>query len=84
MQNLVPLILIGFLIYFIFLRKGGRGGIGCCGGHGSDGGHVSDKGEKVNTMEATQPHNDKVIDLQEGKDYVFLPVKNEASPFEKK
>lgn len=77
MQNLAPLILIGFFIYFIFLRKGARGGMGCCGGHGSHGGHASDKEKKANSKQASQPHDEKVIDLQEGTDYDFLPVKNE-------
>jgi len=30
MGNLLPLIIVGFLVYLVFFRKGG---MGCCGGH---------------------------------------------------
>ena len=87
MQNLIPLIFIGFFIYLIFSRKGG---MGCCGGHGSheDHGnhgdhedHHSDKDKKVITEPVTQMRDDKVIDLLEGRDYVLLPLKDDERRF---
>lgn len=84
MQNLFPLILIGLFIYLIFGRKGGMGGMGgmgCCGGHGghSDhGDHSSDKEKEVKSEPVSQMQDEKVIDLQEGKDYVFMPVKDDS------
>jgi len=36
MQNIIPLILGAFVVYFLFFRKGGMG-MGCCGSHGSHG-----------------------------------------------
>ena len=71
MQNLIPLIFIGFFIYLIFSRKGGMGGMGCCGGHGGHGGHEdqdnhdshsSDKEIKRNYRQmAHEHHPDKAI-----------------------
>ena len=90
MQNLIPLIFIGFFIYLIFSRKGGMGGMGCCGGHGGHGGHEdqdnhdshsSDKEKIVNSEPVSQLQDEKVIDLQEGKDYVFIPVKDDSRRF---
>jgi hypothetical protein len=90
MQNLIPLILIGFFIYLIFFRKGGMGGMGgmgCCGGHGGHGGHEdqgnhsghsSDKEKKANSELVSQMQDDNVIDLQEGRDYVSLPAKDDS------
>ena len=77
MQNLIPLLFIGFLVYLMFSRKGGTGGMGCCGGHGAHGDHSSDKEKKVNSEPASQMPDEKVIDLREGTDYVFLPVKDD-------
>lgn len=83
MQSLIPLILVGFFIYLIFSRKGGMGGMGCCGGHGghedqgNHGDHSSNKEKKINLKPGSQMHDEKVIDLQEGTDYVFLPVKDD-------
>jgi hypothetical protein len=84
MQNLIPLIFIGFFIYLIFSRKGGMGGMGCCGGHGGHGDHgdhSSDKEKKVNSEPVSQLQDEKVIDLQEGKDYVYIPVKDDERRF---
>jgi len=90
MQNLIPLILIGFFIYLIFSRKGGMGGMGCCGGHGSheDHGnqgdnedHHSEKEKKVISEPVSQMQDDKVIDLLEGRDYVLLPLKDDERRF---
>ena len=84
MQNLIPLIFIGFIIYLIFSRKGGMGGMGCCGGHsdhedhGNHNDHSSDKVIKANSGAVTQVQDETVIDLQEGKDYVFIPVKDDS------
>jgi hypothetical protein len=54
------------------------GGMGCCGGHG---GHPSDKEKKVNSEPVAQMQDEKVIDLQEGKDYVYIPVKDDERRF---
>ncbi|UCD78234.1 MAG: hypothetical protein JSW26_22925 [Desulfobacterales bacterium] len=84
MQNVIPLIFIGFFIYLIFSRKGGMGGMGCCGGHGGhedQGSHrdrSSDKEKKVNSEPVSQTQDEKVIDLLEGKDYVLIPVKDDS------
>jgi len=87
MQNLIPLIFVGLFIYLIFSRKGGMGGMGCCGGHGGHSGHedhgnhsdhTSNKENKTNPEAVTQMQDDTVIDLQEGKDYVFIPVKDDS------
>jgi len=83
MQNLIPLIFVGLFIYLIFSRKGGMGGMGCCGGHGGheDHGNHSDqssnKENKANSGSVTQMQDETVIDLQKGKDYVFMPVKDD-------
>ena len=83
MQNLISLIIIGFFIYLIFSRKGGMGGMGCCGGHGGHGGHEDqgnhnghspDKEKKAISESVSQMQDENVIDLHEGKDYVFIPV----------
>ena len=87
MQNLIPLIFIGFFIYLIFSRKGGMGGMGCCGGHGGHGGHgdhgehSADKEKKVNSETVAQIQEEKVIDLHEGTDYVLLPAKDDERRF---
>jgi len=83
MQNLIPLIFIGFFIYLIFSRKGGMGGMGCCGGHGGHGDHgehgehSADKEKKVNSEPDSQMREEKVIDLRKGKDYVYIPFKDD-------
>ena len=78
MQNLIPLIFIGFFVYLIFSRKGG---MGCCGGHGIHRDHTSEKEAKQNSESVFQVHDEKVIDLQEGTDYIFLPVKDDERQF---
>ncbi len=77
MQNLIPLVFIGFFIYLIFSRKGGMGGMGCCGGHGTRDGHSS--GREKNTMErpSARSSDAKVVDLHEGVDYMLLPAEDE-------
>jgi hypothetical protein len=78
MQNLIPLIFIGFFIYLIFSRNGG---MGCCGGHGAHRDQSSDKQNKSDSEPDSQMQDDKVIDLHEGKDYVFLHVKDDERRF---
>ena len=81
MQNLIPLLLIGFFIYLIFSRKGGMGGMGCCGRNGAHGDRSSEKENKSDSGTVSRMQDDKVIDLQEGTDYVFVPTKdNERRP----
>ena len=73
MQNLIPLILIGFVMYFIFFRKGG---MGCCGGHGS---HETKRQLDANSLSddhSRDDHIEKVIDLQND-EYVILPVRKD-------
>jgi len=86
MQNLIPLIFVGFFIYLIFSRKGGMGGMGCCGGHGGHGGHedqdshggrASGKEKRTISEPVSQMQDDSVIDLHEGKDYVLIPVEED-------
>ena len=77
MQNLIPLLLIGFLVYLIFSRKGGMSGMGCCGGHSAHGDHSSEKENKSDSETVSRMQDDKVIDLQEGRDYVLLPAKDD-------
>ena len=77
MQNLIPLLLIGFFIYLIFSRKGGMGGMGCCGGHSDHGYHSSEKEKKSDSETVSRTQDKKVIDLQEGTDYVFIPSKDQ-------
>ena len=90
MQNLISLIIIGFFIYLIFSRKGGMGGMGCCGGQGGHGGHEdqgnhnghpSDKEKEAISEPGSQMQDENVIDLHEGKDYVFIPVKDDSNRF---
>ncbi len=63
MQNLLPLILIGFFMYLIFFRKGG---MGCCGGHSSHepkrhrDGHLSSD----DFFRDEHTHTGEVIDLR--------------------
>ena len=67
MQNILPLIFIGFFIYLIFSRKGG--GIGCCGGHGSSEHRPQ---QDSNSGDRSQGHMEKVIDLRKD-EYTVLP-----------
>ena len=66
MQNILPLILIGFFVYLIFSR---RGGMGCCGGHGpNEHKHHQDS----NPGDLSRDRVAKVIDLRKD-EYTVLP-----------
>jgi len=67
MQNLLPLILIGFFVYLIFSRKGG--GMGCCGGHGSS---EHKPHQDSRTHDLSHDRMEKVIDLRKD-EYTVLP-----------
>lgn len=72
MQNLLPLILIGFIVYLIFSRKGG---MGCCGGHGHSS-HEPRKQHDRHLYSDDFPRDDrmeKVIDLRKD-EYTILPA----------
>lgn len=73
MQNLLPLILIGFFVYLIFFRKGG--GMGCCGGH-SHSSHEPRRQHDRHLYSDDFPQEDrmqKVIDLRKD-EYTILPA----------
>ncbi len=78
MQNLLPLILIGFIIYRIFSRKGG---MGCCGGHGS---HELKRHQDVRSDDLN-PENrtEQVIDLRRD-EYTVLSSNNDQGILEHK
>ena len=59
MQSLIPLLLVGFVVYLVFFRKGG--GMGCCGGHGS---HETDGQGKMDSENPSSKTGEKVIDLK--------------------
>lgn len=69
MQNLLPLIIIVAVVYFLFLRKGG---MGCCGGHTT---HESGGTREVHAGRATGQKDD-VVDLRED-EYTILPSKKD-------
>jgi len=60
MQNLIPLLLIGFIVYLILSRRG-RGGMGCCGGHSPD---EHKQQQHSNSGDLSQDRMEKVIDLR--------------------
>ncbi len=66
MQNLLPLIFIGLLVYLIFSRKGG---MGCCGGHES---HEPKRHQDGHSGDLPQDRMEKVIDLRMD-EYTVLP-----------
>ena len=73
MQNLLPLILIGFIVYRIF---SGKGGMGYCGGHGS---HEPKRQQNALPHSGDLSRDDrmeKVIDLNKD-EYAILPVRND-------
>jgi len=72
MQNLLPLILIGFFVYLIFFRKGG--GMGCCGRHSS---HKPKRHQDGHSHSGDLPQDrmEKVIDIRKD-EYTILPAKN--------
>lgn len=72
MQNLLPLILIGFLVYFIFSRKGG---MGCCGGHSS---HEPKRHQDGHSHAGDLPQDrmEKVIELSKD-EYTILSARND-------
>ena len=71
MQNILPLILIGFFVYLIF-RKGGTG---CCGSHGS---HELKRPQDEHAHQSGLPHDrmKKVIDLRKD-EYTNLTARND-------
>ncbi len=73
MQNILPLILIGFFLFLIFSRKGG---MGCCGGHSS---HEPKRQQDGHSHSSDLPQDDrmgKVIDLNKD-EYTILPSSND-------
>ena len=73
MQNLLPLILIGFIVYLIFSRKGG---MGCCGSHDSHEPKRHQDGHSHSGDLSRDAHMGKVIDLNKD-EYTILPVRND-------
>lgn len=84
MQNIIPLILGAFVVYFLFFRKGGMG-MGCCGSHGSHGrqsshdrhgghGHELDQDRHYN--ELSEDGKEDVIDLWKDQ-YTVLTVEED-------
>lgn len=73
MQNLLPLILIGFIVYLIFSRKGG---MGCCGGHGSHEPKRHQDGHSHSDDLSRDDRVEKVIDLSKD-EYTILPARND-------
>jgi len=70
MQNLLPLILIGLIVYLMFSRKGG---MGCCGGHDA---HEPKGSQDGNSADLPQNRVEKVIDLRKD-EYTVLPARDE-------
>jgi hypothetical protein len=73
MQNLLPLILIGFFIYLIFFRKGG---MGCCGSHGSHEPKRHQDGHSHSGDLSRDDRMEQVIDLSKD-EYTILPARND-------
>lgn len=69
MQNLLPLILIGFFIYLIYLISSRKGGMGCGCGHGSN---EHRQHQDSNSSDLSHNHMEKVIDLRKD-EYTVLP-----------
>lgn len=74
MQNLLPLILIGFFIYVIFSRKGG---MGCCGGHGPN---EHKQHQNSNSGDISHDRMENVIDLRKD-EYTILPAENDQDHY---
>jgi hypothetical protein len=73
MQNLLPLILIGFFVYLIFFRKGG---MGCCGSHGSHEPKRHQDGHSDSGNLFQDDRMEKVIDLNKD-EYTILPSRKD-------
>jgi hypothetical protein len=73
MQNLLPLIVIGFFVYRIFSRKGG---MGCCGSHSSHEPKRHPDGHSHSGELSQDDHMGKVIDLNKD-EYTILPSRND-------
>jgi len=67
MQNLLPLLLIGFIVYLVFSRKGA---MGCCGGHNSD---EHRHHRHPNSGDPAHDHTHEVIVLRKD-EYTVLPA----------
>jgi hypothetical protein len=74
MQSLIPLILIGVFVYFIFSRKGG---MGCCGGHGGHEEHQRHQNE--HSEKSSDIRFENAIDLRED-EYTITSSKTISSP----
>ena len=70
MQNLLPLILIGLIVYLMFSKKGG---MGCCGGHDA---HGPKRPQDMNSGDLPRNHMEKVIDLRKD-EYTVLPSRDD-------
>jgi len=70
MQNLLPLILIGLIVYLMFSRKGG---MGCCGGHDT---HEPKRPQDGNSADLPQNRVEKVINLRKD-EYTVLPSRDD-------
>ena len=73
MQNLLPLILIGFFIYLIFFRKGG---MGCCGSHGLHEPKRHQDGHSHSGDLSRDDRMEQVIVLSKD-EYTILPARND-------
>ena len=72
MNNLLTLLFIGGIVYFMF-RKGG---MGCCGGHGDHNHHDSAAAKNKNMPvdhSALEKEQSPIIDLNES-EYTVLPL----------
>lgn len=81
MQNIIPLILGAFVVYFLFFRKGGMG-MGCCGSHGRQsshdrhGGHGHELDQDRHFNELSEDGKEDVIDLWKDQ-YTVLTVEED-------
>ena len=64
MNGLGTLLIIGVVMYFLFSRNRGMGGMGCCGGH-SYYGPTHGKPQHPNTQDSPDNReSEKIIDLK--------------------
>ncbi len=75
MLNLIPLIVIGLLVYSIFSRKGG---VGCCG-HGA---HESRRHQDRPPVKSADIHPVNIIDLGPDEYTVLstVPIEDSKAP----
>lgn len=72
MERIIPLVIIGLFFYLLLFRRGGVGGMGCCGSPDS---HDSDPHHDAPGGSPPQIGQHDVIDLQEGEYTVLLSGK---------